>query len=455
MKKREFLEMLAIGGAVPLTVAGCGGDGGGSTQMRLVNASVGYPNLGLLVNTTQATTTDVAYGSAGPFSGVPAGSVTTTLTTTTNGVVTNLPAVTRTLSKDVRYSLVAYGFSNDPKSVLILENQDAPDTGYASFNILNTSVDVGAVDIYLLTSGQGLTDAAPIASGIPGVSQSVFAQITAGTYDIVVVGAGSVQSGTTDTRLTIPGIALSDQQIVTLILTPGASGVLANGILLTQASDGSVVNYPNTLCRVRAVGSTGLTGTISVAAGGHALMTNVPSPNFTGYVNVTATGAPIAQVDGNNVTVIVGPGQTITSTQLLAGSDYTVVVYGEEAAPVAELFLDDNRLPASLTGVKVRMLNAVLSTSMTSLPLTLNVNATSVATDIIEGAMSPYAEVPAIAQSIVSVNSGFTLVVPNDGINTGVTYTLSAGNIYTMVVAGQGTTSDVTGIRYNFSGARR
>lgn len=455
MKKREFLEMLAVGGAVPLTVAGCGGDGSGSTQLRLVNASVGYANLGLLVNTTQATTSDVAYGSAGPFAGVPAGSVTTTLTTTTNGVVTNLPAVTRTLSKDVRYSLVAYGFSNEPKSVLILENQSAPDTGYAAFNVLNTSLDVGAVDVYLLSAGQGLTDAAPVASSVTGVSQSVFVQITAGTYTVVIVGSGSVQSGTTDTRLTIANVSLADQQIATLILTPGPSGVLANGILLTQASDGAVVNYPNTLCRVRAVGSTGLSGTISVAAGGQALMTNVPSPNFTGYANVTAGGAPTVQVDNVDVPVVIGPGQTLTSTTLAAGSDYTIVVYGEETSPVAELFLDDNRLPASATGVKVRLLNAVLSTSPTSLPLTLNVNATSVATDIIEGAMSPYAEVPAIAQSVVSVNSGFALVVPNDGVNTGVTYTLSAGNIYTMVVAGEGTISDVSGIRYNFSGARR
>jgi hypothetical protein len=455
MKKREFLELLAVGGAVPLTVAGCGGNGSGSTNLRLVNASVGYPNLGLLVDTTQATSTDVAYGTASPFAGVPAGSVTTTLTTTTNGVVTDLPAVTRTLNKDVRYTLVAYGFSNEPKSVLILENQSAPDAGNASFNVLNTSTDVGAVDIYLLSSGQDLTDAAPIVSSITGVSQSTFAQITAGTYTAVVVGAGSVQSGTTDVRLTVTGVALADQQIATLILTPGASGVLANGMLLTQAADGTITNYPNTLCRVRAVGSTGLTGTISVAAGGQALMTNVPSPNFTGYVNVTAGGKPIAQVDGGDVTVIVGPGQTMTDTTLAAGSDYTIVVYGEVSAPVAELFLDDNRLPASNTGVKVRLLNAVLSTTNTSLPLTLNVNATSVATDIIEGAMSPYAEVPALAQSIVSVNSGFTLVVPNDGVNTGVTYTLSSGNIYTMVVAGEGTTSDVTGIRYNFSGARR
>src|SRR5471032_1260680 len=91
MKKREFL---AMGGAVPLMLAGCGGDGAGSAQVRLINASVGYPNLGFMVETTQATSADVAYGAASPFENVQAGSVTTTLTTTTNGVTSDLPVTT-------------------------------------------------------------------------------------------------------------------------------------------------------------------------------------------------------------------------------------------------------------------------------------------------------------------------------------------------------------------------
>src|SRR3954464_770878 len=113
MKKREFL---AMGGAVPLMLAGCGGNSSGSAQVRLVNASVGYANLGFMVNTTQATTTDVAYGAASPFEGVEAGTVTTTLTTTTGGVTSDLPVTTKTLVKDNRYSLVAFGYAGAPKS---------------------------------------------------------------------------------------------------------------------------------------------------------------------------------------------------------------------------------------------------------------------------------------------------------------------------------------------------
>ena len=56
MKKREFL---AMSGALPLMLAGCGGDGAGSASVRLVNASVGYASLGFMVEAIQATTAEV------------------------------------------------------------------------------------------------------------------------------------------------------------------------------------------------------------------------------------------------------------------------------------------------------------------------------------------------------------------------------------------------------------
>lgn len=102
MNKREFL---AVGGAVPLILAGCG-SGSGSAPVRLVNASVGYPLLGFMDQSTQATTADVAYGAASPFETVQAGAVSLTLTVSGAAAAA---AQTRTISKDQRYSLVAYG----------------------------------------------------------------------------------------------------------------------------------------------------------------------------------------------------------------------------------------------------------------------------------------------------------------------------------------------------------
>src|ERR1700712_3774970 len=116
MKKREFL---AMGGAVPLVLAGCGGSGSGSAPVRLVNASVGYPNLGFMDESTQATSADVAYGFASPFENVQAGAVGITLTVAGQAATASQ---VRTINKDNRYSLIAYGFANELKSVLLTES---------------------------------------------------------------------------------------------------------------------------------------------------------------------------------------------------------------------------------------------------------------------------------------------------------------------------------------------
>ena len=72
------------------------------------------------------------------------------------------------------------------------------------------------------------------------MSQSAFAGIIAGTYYVTVVGANSIAKGISDVRFQTPAaITLTALQVLTIILTPGASGVLANAILLTQGTAGA------------------------------------------------------------------------------------------------------------------------------------------------------------------------------------------------------------------------
>ena len=84
--------------------------------------------------------------------------------------------------------------------MLLTESTTAPDTGKANVNVLNTSVDIGAVDVYIspnpITSDPAtLALATQIASSVSGVAQSIFSGVLAGTYYFGVVGAGSVARG--------------------------------------------------------------------------------------------------------------------------------------------------------------------------------------------------------------------------------------------------------------------
>jgi hypothetical protein len=410
MNKREFL---AMGGAVPLMLAGCGGNSAGSASVRLVNASRGYPNLGFMVETTQATSSDVAYGATSPFETVQGGAVTMTLT------VANASATaptTRTLNKDQRYSLVAYGFINELKSVLITESTVAPDAGMANINVLNTSVDIGAVDVYLST-GTDLSISTLIASSITGVSQSAFASVEPGSYFVTVVGAGSIAKGVSDVRFQSPAaIALVNQQILTVIVTPGDSGVLANAIMLTQGTAGTPVSYLNTTARVRAVTAVG-GKTVSVAG---VLQSNTTS-QYSNYVVVNTGAPPVVTVDG----------ATLATTQTLdPGSDYTLMVYLDGSNnPTMTLIKDINTAPATSSGVKFRLINLVSNNQ--GLSLSMSVNSISVASTIAYGAASVYTEVttPQTTNSIAEIFNGADLLTTHSQVMT-------VGNIFTEIVVG-------------------
>jgi Domain of unknown function (DUF4397) len=421
MNKREFL---AAGGAVPLMLAGCGGSGSGSAPVRLVNASVGYPNLGFMVESTQETTADVAYGAASSFINVQAGAVGITLTV--NGAAAT-SAQTRTISKDQRYSLVAYGFPNELKQVLITESTTAPDANKANVNVLNTSVDIGAVDVYLSTD-KAMSVPQLIASSVSGVQQSAFTPVIPGSYFITVVGANSVSKGISDVRFQTPvAITLTNQQILTVILTPGASGTLANAILLTQGTSGTATQatqpFQNLTARLRAV--TALPGRQVSVSGQNAALTNPAvtilasstTPLFSRYFVVNTGAAPTVVVNGANVPVVMDvPNSTTGATQaaaLVAGGDYTLMVYLDPASgnPTAKIIEDNNTAPVTAQGVKFRLIN--LASDNQSLQLSMAINSISVATNIPYGVASPYTEVSGVPQSTTSVatiSNGATVI---------------------------------------------
>jgi len=437
MNKREFL---AVGGAMPLMLAGCGGSGSGSAPVRLVNASVGYPNLGFMVESTQATSSDVAYGAASPFETVQAGSVGVTLTVAGASATA---AQTRTINKDTRYSLVAYGYANELKSVLIAESTTTPDTGKANVNVLNTSVDIGAVDVYL-SATTDLSVSTLIASSISGVSQSAFSGVLAGSYYVTVVGANSISKGISDVRFQSPAaITLTALQILTIILTPGASGVLANTILLTQgtASTTGTVSYLNATARVRAV--TAVPGMATSVAGKTAagsavtLLSSSTTQQYSNYAVVATGTPPVVTVNGAAVPVVMDSTTGEVAGTLSAGGDYTLMVYLSSGAAKAKIIPDNNTAPVTASGVKFRLIN--LASDNQGLQLSMSVNAINIASNIPYATASEYTEVTNVPQTTNS-----TATVDNGPANLlSHTQVMALGNVFTDIVVSVPATGSV------------
>jgi Domain of unknown function (DUF4397) len=471
MKKREFL---AMSGALPLMLAGCG-SGTGSAPVRLVNASVGYPLLGFMDEANQATTADVAYGAASPFESVQAGAVTLTLN------VAGQPATAsqvRTISKDQRYSLVAYGFTTGLSQVLITESTIAPDSNTANVNVLNTSVDIGPVDVYL-SAKQSLAVSTKIAAGINGVSQSAFTSTAPGSYFVTVVGAQSVENNVSDVRFQSNTAILSvvNQQIETIILTPGLSGVLANVILLTQGTAGqatATTSYQNTTARVRAVTalSTSTASQITGLNSAGSMVSVMPSHVGSEYseykvVNTgtvgTGTGAAYAGsnptltviVNGSALDIVMDSTDATTGVTsevagaLAAGGDYTLMIYLNGGTPKAKLIIDDNTAPTSATGMKFRLIN--LAVDNPALFLTMKVNSVAVASLVPFGSASAYTAITTVPQSTpstIQVLSGTTPVFSFTQTLALSTTSNTLANIFTAIVVDS---ADATGYFFTSS----
>lgn len=387
MKKRTLLGLAAT---LPLLlVAGCGGgDSGNDAQVRLLNASTGYASVDLYVD-DDLEISGTAYGSLSGFSGVPNGDVTTVLTS--NGSSTELLSQSRNLSAGENYTIIAYGWEGALKSVILQEDEEEADSGKTKVAVLNTAADAGELDIYLTGPDELLASATPVAAGVAGGTLSTYTPITSGTFRLRVTAADDPE----DVRLDVSDVVLKAKDVVTLVLTPGRSGVLVNSLMLVQG--GTVTQQANTQARARVVAAVRSSGTVSLTAGGTSLASGAKSPTIRDYVLIDAGDLAVdSTVNG-----------TALATQTLSvapGSDVTLLVTGSSAADAQVVLVnDDNRLPTTTTKYKLRLVHA--TPSLASDNLTLTVDFSAVASDLPFATASDFSSLTASSSASLEVTS--------------------------------------------------
>ena len=411
--KRHFLGLMA---AAPLGgLVGCGGSGN-DASVRLVNASAGYASIDAYVDDTLKIS-GVEFGGTSGYKDISADTVDVSLTSHSSS--TYLLTQSRSLSAGAEYTIVAYGWEGALKSAIFTDDTDAADSGKTTVTVLNTASDAGTLDVYLTAEDDALSSATPIASAVGAGSQSSAATVTAGTYRLRVTGNDEAD----DLRLDVSGVVLGSKAVVMLVLTPGPSGVLVHGLQLVEG--GAVTALLNTQARVRVVGGVSGNGRVAIAAGSQSLITNAPSPTISSY----------ALVDAGSVTfsgTAAGVALTSLTSTLTAGSDYTVLVYGDAASPSMVLINDDNRLPTTSTKLKLRLLNAM--NGMDDYPLALTVDYAAVATDVAVGTVSTPKSLASSSAATVEVSSALSSTPLLSLTDT----TLDAQGVYTVFMFGTG-----------------
>lgn len=401
---RALLSLLMIG------LVACGDAGTTDrtkAQVRLVNASGGYPLLDLRED-GDLRQGGVAYAGNSEYVGVEPDPE--DLAIHAAGSPTALATLQPSLAKNKHYTLLAYGSAGVLKQLLLDDNEGEPDTDRTLVRVVNAAPDAGPLDVYVTATSEPLAPAVPLQSGAAYGTAGSWLVVTSGTWRLRVTALGSK----TDLRLDLPDVTLGSKQRLTLVLAPAASGVLVNALILEQ--EGAIARRDVAQARVRAAAGVAGGAAVSAAVGSVSLMNGVGSPAVGAYRLVAAGSVtPTLAVGG---VPLAGP-----STTLAAGGDYTLLVHGTGGAPLASWIEDDNRLPLTAGTARVRLVNGV---SGASGPLAMTIDLLPLADGVAVGRASGYDITNAAIKARVAVTAGSDslFVAPEQVIADGAVYSV-------------------------------
>jgi hypothetical protein len=423
--------------AAGVALSGCGSGDDSNISLRIANATLTHPSIDLYVNggaAVKGTALDAVSNYATPGSGA------NTLQVNDSASGAALSVSAPNLSGNDHYTLVAYESGGAVKTVVVPEDLPAPVSGAAQVRLYDAAPDAGKLDVYITGPTDALTNQSPAWSFTTGVVPSASIPLTypVGSYRVRVTASGSK----TDVRLDMSAVALANQQVATLIISPTSGGTLVNGSVLLEQSTYTAQRNTNARVRLAAAVSGGATVAASATAPAGAPATSVActgpanscvidggsvAPQFGFYTVVPANSALNVTVNGASVAA--------PATALAAGADTTLFVYGDPGTATASLLTDDSHLPTDTSTVKLSLLNGVTGAAGS---LTLTANSALVASNIAPGTVSTSTPVAgsANAMNLRVTASNKAGVFISDSIN----YTLNPGAVYTVMVGGDAST---------------
>jgi len=214
-----------------VTLCGCTAVAGSgpTTLVRVIDAAYNSQALDAYVASTP-----IAVNFAGPSIGnyafLPPGAATIKVTPT--GKNTSIAQLSGTLLASQQHTVFVTGQGvNLQVSLLSDQNSPAP-AGSFSVRFLQQAVSTGAVDIYFVPDGTKIADAKPVLSAVLPGEVTAYTNIPVGTYDLIVLPAGTTKNPYTSTPTAysagqVRTMLILDQQ---LLNTPPVNVLVANDV---------------------------------------------------------------------------------------------------------------------------------------------------------------------------------------------------------------------------------
>ncbi|HSV51160.1 MAG TPA: DUF4397 domain-containing protein [Burkholderiaceae bacterium] len=266
-------------------------------------------------------------------------------------------AMERTLSlnEDHRTTAIVSGTDNNLGLSTFVENEGAPDGGYAKLRLINTLQSGDALDLYLTTSGDDLSSQSPVVSNIGKGATSSFRTLANGTYRLRLTTSGDRN----EVRLDVASFTVTDKQVVTFLATPTASATLANGLSLVQG--GAATRHANTHGRVRFVNGASADATAQASVDGVSRAT----------VGGWGVGSySLIQEGSRTITFHFNSQDYSQQFGFEAGTDRTVALASQNGTVSIVTATDENLPSATSDRFKMRLVN--LAEGIGSVQLTYN-----------------------------------------------------------------------------------
>jgi hypothetical protein len=184
---KPVLGLLCL--AATLSAIGCGG--GGSTKLRVLQASPNEPNIDVLVDATSISS-NLAFEANTGYQTVNSGSrqfVMEASGTTTNIVPSSYQ--TLSLSGSTQNTFVLMGYSSSLSGILLTDDTTAPTNSGINLRIVNAAPTIAGADIYVVASGTSL-GGTPTVSGLSFGAASSYQSLAAGTYQLYFTEPGTL-----------------------------------------------------------------------------------------------------------------------------------------------------------------------------------------------------------------------------------------------------------------------
>lgn len=180
-----FAAVFMIASLAALTTS-CGSSSS-VAKVRLVNGTPDEASLDLLIDTKSAATS-VAYGASSSYVAIATG--TRELQIEPNGSTTLLADRSDSISAGTNYTLLSLNFSFDPQSVLLIDDNTAPDSGNFKLRVINGSPGMGIQDVYIVPDGTDINSVDPTFPGLAFQGVTTYSSMAAGDYHVIFAVPG-------------------------------------------------------------------------------------------------------------------------------------------------------------------------------------------------------------------------------------------------------------------------